>query len=104
MGCLKEDIVLKRDHSNEFKISVNVPHKWIHHSPDGFEWGYGGSGPADLALNILLAVGLNRDNAWSLHQYFKWRFIANMPKEGGIIKKEDIMKWISEHLNNENND
>src|SRR5207302_1533158 len=24
------------------------------HSPDGFEWGYGGSGPADLALAILI--------------------------------------------------
>lgn len=23
------------------------------HSPTGFEWGYGGSGPADLALSIL---------------------------------------------------
>jgi hypothetical protein len=23
------------------------------HSPDGFEWGYNGSGPADLALSIL---------------------------------------------------
>lgn len=23
------------------------------HSPDGFEWGYSGSGPADLALSIL---------------------------------------------------
>jgi len=22
------------------------------HSPDGFEWGYGGSGPAQLALAI----------------------------------------------------
>ena len=28
------------------------------HSPDGFEWGYGGSGPAQLALAILAdAVG-----------------------------------------------
>lgn len=26
------------------------------HSPDGFEWGYGGSGPADLAVAILAVV------------------------------------------------
>lgn len=26
------------------------------HSPTGFEWGYGGSGPADLALSILCDV------------------------------------------------
>jgi hypothetical protein len=25
----------------------------VYHSPTGFEWGYAGSGPADLALNIL---------------------------------------------------
>ena len=25
------------------------------HSPTGFGWGYGGSGPADLALSILCA-------------------------------------------------
>src|SRR5204863_5783137 len=30
----------------------------INHSPDGFAWGYGGSGPAQLALAILLAAGV----------------------------------------------
>lgn len=29
-----------------------LKHRVIH-SPDGFEWGYGGSGPSDLALSIL---------------------------------------------------
>src|SRR5438270_824587 len=32
------------------------PHRLKHemrHSPDGFSWGYGGSGPADLARSIL---------------------------------------------------
>src|SRR5690554_605825 len=35
-------------------FKTNVPHAWKHHSPSGMAWGYGGSGPADLALNILL--------------------------------------------------
>lgn len=26
----------------------------VRHSPDGFAWGYGGSGPADLARSILI--------------------------------------------------
>src|SRR5262245_32530261 len=30
-------------------VITNVPHLVVHHSPDGFEFGYGGSGPADLA-------------------------------------------------------
>ncbi len=33
-------------------VSTNVPHLGVHHSPSGFEFGYGGSGPADLALNV----------------------------------------------------
>lgn len=32
---------------------TNVPHLVTQHSPSGYEWGYGGSGTADLALNIL---------------------------------------------------
>jgi len=31
---------------------TNVPRLISRHSPTGFAWGYGGSGPADLALNI----------------------------------------------------
>ena len=34
-------------------LVTNVPRLVTHHSPDGYEWGYGGSGPADFALNIL---------------------------------------------------
>jgi hypothetical protein len=71
------------------------------HSPTGFEWGYGGSGPADLALALLLdALGeasrlprscfgphsqaiadiVDRTRAWRLHQAFKWRVIARLPR------------------------
>jgi len=40
------------------------------HSPDGFEWSYGGSGPAQLALAILLHAaenyyGLEPENDWA---------------------------------------
>ena len=35
------------------------------HSPDGFNWGYGGSGPADTALSILTdCVGKGVANAF----------------------------------------
>lgn len=39
-----------------------LEHRLVRHSPDGFAWGYGGSGPSDLALNMLIdALG---DAAW----------------------------------------
>jgi hypothetical protein len=42
-------------------LRANVPRTVIEHSPTGFECGYGGSGPADLALNILNAFVPPRD-------------------------------------------
>lgn len=35
------------------EIREPLRHRIVYHSPTGFEWGYAGSGPADLALNIL---------------------------------------------------
>lgn len=50
------DVTCTRDANGTAVCSI--PQRHIHHSPTGFEFGYGGSGPADLALNILaLAIG-----------------------------------------------
>lgn len=92
---------------------TNVPWTVIQHSPTGFEWGYGGSGPADLALNILNAFrpprtdgggdghepmkcyhGYCSKTAWALHQAFKWRFIKAIPKPGGSIEKGLILEYL----------
>lgn len=52
------------------------------HSPDGFEWGYGGSGPAQLALAILADYFGNTPDgdarALQLHQAFKRATVANI--------------------------
>lgn len=56
--------------------------KLCNHSPDGFEFGYAGSGPAQLALGILLdwcrANNLTDQTALDHYQEFKRRFIATM--------------------------
>lgn len=46
------------------------------HSPTGFEWGYGGSGPAQAALAVLAHHTGKAELAQRLHQAFKWAFIA----------------------------
>ena len=58
------------------------------HSPTGFNWGYGGSGPAQLALALLAwhlhAVHCNvraDQRALELYQQFKWDVIARLPDE-----------------------
>jgi hypothetical protein len=90
----REDIILSRN--SDGKVTANVQHKWKAHSPDGFEWGYGGSGPADLALNILLKFGLSRERAWTLHQDFKWHFVAKVPKSGATISVAEIEAWLAQ--------
>lgn len=49
------------------------------HSPTGFQWGYGGSGPAQLALAIL-ADYLGDEQALEIYQSFKWKVIAKLPR------------------------
>jgi len=46
------------------------------HSPDGFNWGYGGSGPAQLALAIVLELTGKHDG----YQDFKFYLIAGLPQ------------------------
>ena len=60
------------------------------HSPTGFEWGYGGSGPAQLSL-ALLADHLGDDHrAVELHQDFKWAVVAKLPKRGWTLTSRQI--------------
>jgi hypothetical protein len=74
---------------------VNIPQKLVYHSPCGFEWGYEGSGPADLALNILVQF-TDEKTAFELHQDFKNEFVAYIPREGGVISRDKIINWIEE--------
>ena len=90
------DIHLKRDPKGY--ATANVPHAIVRHSPTGFEWGYGGSGPAELALNILSAViGRAAAEEQQIYQKFKWDVIAPMPVEGGTIKEEQIESWLADN-------
>jgi hypothetical protein len=53
--------------------------KVFNHSPDGFNWGYGGSGPAQLALALLL-LKYPEQEAINLYQEFKWEVISKLPQ------------------------
>lgn len=63
----------------------------VRHSPDGFQIGYGGSGPADTALSILTDC-LGKEQANVLYQLFKWDFVARWGDEFSITEKE-IKEW-----------
>ena len=60
------------------------------HSPTGFECGYSGSGPAQLAL-ALLADHLNDDElAVALHQSFKREAVAGLSPQGWRLTSKQI--------------
>lgn len=67
------------------------------HSPDGFSWGYGGSGPAQLALAILLEV-VPEQQALAAYQDFKFAFIAPLIQDESWALSFDIESWVEHHL------
>lgn len=76
---------------------ANVKHLIKRHSPDGFEWGYNGSGPADLALNIL-TIFAPEVVVDMLYQSFKFEVISSCKKDGCVIYASDIVAWIEKNL------
>jgi hypothetical protein len=94
------------------ELLTNVPHSVRHHSPDGFEIGYAGSGPADLALNALASLfparrsrqcvecfdGRVSATAWRLHQQFKSDFLIRADRQRGEIAWERILAWLERHI------
>jgi hypothetical protein len=65
------------------------------HSPSGFEWGYGGSGPAQLALAILAAHFGDDDRALATYQRFKARTIAGLDGDAWSLSREDIDRAVA---------
>lgn len=67
------------------------------HSPEGFQWGYGGSGPAELARAILLAC--LPDEKLVRHprcyQTFKRDVIAELPKSDFTMFSTDVTAWLT---------
>ena len=63
------------------------------HSPDGFEWGYGGSGPAQLALALLLDATGDADLAERHYQDFKRAAVAGWEDDWKVTEAE-IQDWL----------
>lgn len=65
------------------------------HSIDGFQWGYGGSGPADLARSMLIDLLGNfaKSIVDHIYQDFKRDFIE-IASDDLEIKEENIRAWL----------
>lgn len=77
-------------------LDPKASQKVYNHSPDGFAWGYSGSGPAQLSLAIMLAAGLSQPRAIRLYQRFKAQFISRLQQQEDFTLELDIHRWIAE--------
>lgn len=120
-------LVMKRKQPGEGPrgtVMTNVPHRVEGGSPDGFEFGYGGSGPSDLALNAVehlirtlaeegaidppsehytaedgdVERGQVSKMAFQLSPTFKSKFVAPAPTSGGSVEYETLKDWLLQQL------
>lgn len=59
----------------------------VRHSPDGFNYGYGGSGPSQLALALLAHATGDDDLALRCYHAFKQELVGRVP---GVIERWEI--------------
>ena len=64
------------------------------HSPDGFEWGYAGSGPADLALALCIDV-LGSVPATAVYQAVKNDLIAGIASDSWELSDAAVLDSIA---------
>ena len=65
------------------------------HSPDGYNWSYNGSGPAQLALALVLELSKDKFIAIKWYQEFKEKFIATLPKGDFECDGIAFLDWIA---------
>ncbi|KKM27243.1 hypothetical protein LCGC14_1576710 [marine sediment metagenome] len=71
----------------------------VNHSPDGFSWGYSGSGAAQTALAILLDAlsPLWTPLAVRLHQPFKFEYVSGWG-DSWEMSGDEVLGWVRKQI------
>lgn len=88
--CVKEADLGSHE---SYELPLEPSLKLFNHSPNGFQWGYGGSGPAQLALAILLDLTEDSEYSVGVHQEFKHDLIATAGNKL-VITEPEIIEWM----------
>ena len=75
-------------------VKSNVTRQIYKHSPTGYNFGYGGSGPSDFALNVCLLL-VHPDDAYRLYQDFKWQFVAKDAGDRLVIPRAQAEEFFT---------
>lgn len=90
-----ESIVTRREHHlvRDLDPCLNVEN----HSPTGFSWGYGGSGPTQLALALAMDATRDADRALAVYKDLKRSLVAPLPQDKGWrMTQGDVLAAIDE--------
>lgn len=74
--------------NHELRLRLDL----VNHSPTGFEWGYGGSGPHQLSL-ALLAEAVGDRRALELYNEFLVTFLVDLRSEEWEIPFYKVQQW-----------
>ena len=89
------DCVVELDNESYItKLSLEKSLCLADHSPDGFQWGYNGSGPAQLAAAILYEITDDVDLSREYYQLFKFDHVSQWGDTFEISEFE-IRIWLS---------
>lgn len=64
------------------------------HSPTGHEWGYGGSGPAQLALALAVDALGDAERAQRIYQTLKFKLVGRLPNHGWELSEDQLLATI----------
>jgi hypothetical protein len=91
-GGFNVAVVETDDDGRVIQITALTHHR--RHSPDGHSWGYHGSGPSELAKDILWDHTGEEPHP-AVYQAFKVAYIASLPMdEGWELPATAVQEWL----------
>lgn len=81
--------------SNASTRELNPRFDVRNHSPTGFECGYAGSGPSQLALALCVDALGDTEKALAVYQKFKLAVVAGLPRDlNWELTEEQVLEYI----------
>lgn len=79
-----------RRHQRPLELRLDIRN----HSPTGFEWGYSGSGPAQLALALVADCCGRALAVPAIYQHVKHALISRLTKDAWQLTEEQICEYV----------
>lgn len=93
-GCTQECVVTVRVNGRPCRLRLRLDIR--NHSPTGFEWGYGGSGPAQLALALVADCCGRAAAVPGIYQRVKASIVSRFAHDGWTLTELELLKAVEE--------